>query len=74
MPTNGGTSEKIMDRREKVWNSLVVQQVKDLVFSPQQHRLMLWCRFDIWPRNLHMLQAQQKKKKKKKREGGVLGC
>ena len=36
------------------WSSLVAQRVKDPAWS------LLWCRFDSWPRNLHMLWAQQK--------------
>lgn len=29
---------------------------------------LLWPRFDPWPRNFHMPQAQTKRKRKKKRE------
>ena len=46
----------------------MVQQVKDLVLSPQQLGSLLWHGFDLWPRNFHMPWVQQKKKKKKKRE------
>ena len=45
-------------------SSLVAQQVKDLALSLLLHR------FNLWPRNFHMLQVRQKtklKKKKKKR-------
>ena len=36
-------------------SSLVVQWVKDLALSLQQLGLLLWCRFDPWPGNYHML-------------------
>ena len=42
------------------WISLVAQQVKGLALSLQWLGLLLWCRFDIWPQNFHMLQAQPK--------------
>ena len=35
------------------------QQVKELALS------LLWCQFDPWPRNFHMLWAWPKKKRKK---------
>ena len=34
------------------------QQVKELALS------LLWCQFDPWPRNFHMLWAWPKKKRK----------
>ena len=42
-----------------------MQQVKDLVLSLQQLRLLLWLRFDPWPGNLHMPWAWPHKRKKK---------
>lgn len=42
------------------WNSLVAQQGKDLA------RSLLWCRFDHWPGNLHMLQVPPKQNKTKR--------
>ena len=42
-------------------NSPVVQWVKDLVFSLQQLRLLLWNGFDLWPGNFHMQWAWPKK-------------
>ena len=42
--------------------SCVAQHVKDLVLSLQRLGLLLWCRFDSWPRNFHMPQAWPKKK------------
>ena len=42
-----------------------VQQVKDLALSLQWAGLLLWHRFDPWPRDLHMLWVQPKEKKKK---------
>ena len=38
----------------------VAQWVKDLVFPQLPCRLQLQLRFDPWPRNFHMLQAQPK--------------
>ena len=43
-------------------HSLVAQCVEDLSLSLQQHGLLLWCKFDPWPRNFH---RPAKKKKKK---------
>ena len=43
------------------WNSLVGQQVKDLVLW------LLWLKFDPLPGNFHMLWAHQKQKKKNKK-------
>ena len=40
---------------------LVERQVKDPVLSPQQLRLLLWCGFDSWSGNFHMLRAWPKK-------------
>ena len=37
----------------------MAQQVKDPVLA-----LLLWCRFDPWPRNFHMPGVAIKKKKK----------
>ena len=42
----------------------MAQWVKDLVLSLQWLGLLLWCGFDPWPRNFHMLEVQPKKKKK----------
>ena len=47
------------------WISLVVQWAKDLSFSLEQLRSLLWCRFDPWPGNFHMQQAQPKNSFKK---------
>ena len=43
----------------------MVQGVKDGELSLQPFgSLLLWCRFNPWPRNFHMLQAWSNKKKK----------
>ena len=47
------------NQKSLIRNSLVTQWVKDLVLS------LLWCGFDPWPRNFHLLPAQSKKKKQK---------
>ena len=47
-------------------SSLVAQEVKEPALLLPQLRSPLWHRFDPWPRNFHMLQAQLKKKKKMK--------
>ena len=44
----------------------MVQWVKDLALALQQLWSLLWSRFDPWPGNLYMPQAQTGKKKKKK--------
>ena len=44
----------------------MAQQVKDLALSWQWLWLLLYCRFDPWPRKFHMLWTLSKKKKKKK--------
>ena len=44
----------------------MAQEVKVPVLSLQWLGLLLWCRFDPWSRNLHMLWVQPKKKKKPK--------
>ena len=46
----------------KSWSPLVAQWVKYLTLSLQWFGLLLWCRFDSWPRNFGMLQAQPEKK------------
>ena len=38
--------------------------VKDLALTLLWLRLLLWCRFDPWPGNFHMLWVQPQKKKK----------
>ena len=38
----------------------VVQWVKDLAVSLLWLWLQLWCGFDPWPRNLHMLEVWKK--------------
>ena len=43
----------------------MVQGVEDLALLWQQLGLLLWCRFDPWPKKFHMLQTWPKKKKKK---------
>ena len=45
----------------------MAQGVKDLM-SLLRLWLLMWHRFDPWPRNFYMLQVQQKKKKKKKKK------
>ena len=53
--------------------SLVAQQVKDLVLSLQHLGLLLWCVFDLWPRNIHRPWAQPKKEEEEeeKKDLGV---
>ena len=47
----------------------MVQQVKNPALSLQQLGLLLCTdRFNPWPRNFHMPQAEPQKKKKKKEE------
>ena len=54
----------------------MAQQVKDLVLSPQQLGLLLWCRFnpcprfDPWPRNFHMPWVWPKKERQEGRKEG----
>ena len=48
-------------------SSFVAQWIKDLVLSLQPPGSLLWCGFDSWPGNFHMLRAQPKRKKKKKK-------
>lgn len=45
--------------------SSVVQQIQDLVLSPQQLRLLLWLRFDPWLGNVHMPRVWPKTNKPK---------
>ena len=45
-------------------SSPVAQQVKDPVLSLQRLRLLLWCGFDLWPGNFHMLLVYPKTKSK----------
>ena len=40
----------------------MVQWIKDPALSLQWLRSLLWCRFDPWPGNFHMLPAWSKKK------------
>ena len=58
---------RVTQERPSKWNSLgnlpVVQRVKDLVLSLQQLKSLLWCGFDLWPRNFHMPQVCPPKKK-----------
>ena len=58
----GFTMEAFMELLKDVdaWNSLVAQWVKELALS------LLWCGFDLWPRNFCMPQAWPKEKRKKK--------
>ena len=44
----------------------MAQWVKDLVPSLQQLGLLLWRRFNPWPKDFHMPQAQPKKTKTEK--------
>ena len=44
----------------------MAQWVKDPALSLQRLGLLLWCRFNPWPRNFCTLQVQPKKKKKKR--------
>ena len=46
----------------------MVKQVKDMVLSLLWLRLLLWHRFDPWPRNFHMPGELPKKTKKKKQK------
>ena len=46
----------------------MAQQVKDLAWSLQGLRLLLWRGFDPWPRNFHTLWLQQKKERERKKE------
>ena len=45
---------------------MVAQQGKDPALS------LLWCQFDPWPGNFHMLWAPSKKKKKRERESEII--
>ena len=45
------------------WSSLVVQQVKDQHCHCSNLGHLLWCGFDSWPRNFHMLSVEQKTNK-----------
>ena len=45
----------------------MVQWVKDLVFSLQLLRWLLWHAFDSWPGNFHTPQEESKKKNKNKK-------
>ena len=47
-------------------SSLVVQQVKDPALPLLWLGLLLWCRFDPWPRNFHMPWVQLKQTNKQK--------
>ena len=47
------------------WSFLVAQQVKDPASALLWPRSLLRCRFDPWPRNLHMPCVQPKNKQKK---------
>ena len=49
--------------KKKKWSSLVVQWIKDLVLSLLWLRLLLWHRFNPWPRNFHMPWMHPKRKK-----------
>ena len=44
----------------------MAQGVKDPALSLQWSRSLLWCGFDPWSGNFHMLQVKQGKKEKKK--------
>ena len=61
-------------RTKKEWQgrySLVVHQVKDPALSLQRLGSLLWCGFDPWPLNFHMLQLQEReggRKREKERE------
>ena len=57
--------EFIHDLKKMPRNSLVAQQVKDLVLSLQWLGSLLWCGFDTWTQSLHMSWARPGKKKKK---------
>ena len=51
----------------------MAQQVKDPALSLLWLRSLLWYRFDAWPRNFCMLQAQPKKEKKMHRQKRKMG-
>ena len=47
----------------KIWSSLVVQKVKDPLFSLQWLGVLLWCRFNPWPGELlHAADVAKKRK------------
>lgn len=50
-------------KRRKLWRSPMDQQVKDLALSSQLLGLLLWGRFDPWPREFLHAMVQKKKKK-----------
>ena len=54
------------NREVKDWSSCVAHWVKDSVLSLQWLRSLLWCGFDPWPGNVHVLWEWQEKKKKEK--------
>ena len=47
----------------------MVQWVRDLVVVIVAARLLLWCGFNPWLGNFHMLWVRPEKKKKKKKGG-----
>ena len=53
-------------------SSLVAKQVKDPVLPLLWLWLQLWCRFDPWPRNFHMLWGVAKKTKTKQKQKTML--
>ena len=59
--------------RSRTKNFLMARCIKNPGLSFSWLRLLLWCKFDPWPWNFHMLQAwpkrKKEKRKKKKRSG-----
>ena len=51
-------ADRTILKNDYTWSSHVAQQVKILALSLKLLRLQLWCGFDPWPRNFHMLWAQ----------------
>ena len=56
----GGRHINQRDRTEARGSSPVGQQAKDPALSLQQLKLLLWHRFDSWPKNFHMPRTAKK--------------
>ena len=54
----------LLIKEKKFWSSLLAQWIKDPVLSLQWLRLLLWYRFDPWPRNFCMPWVWSKKREK----------
>ena len=55
---------KLIQKRRGLLSFLLAQWVKDPALAPQQLRLLLWHRFDPWPKKFHMLWAQPKERER----------